>query len=498
MSVQTDRLYDLLPAVYRQRDAAQGYPLQALLAVISEQVNLIEADIAQLYENWFIETCQEWVIPYIGSLIGYTPVQNAAQLGAAQSAQGQSREAILISRSEVANTIRYRRRKGTLQILYDLAASVAAWPAVVVEFYKFLGVTQNINYLHLDRGRTADLRDGRALERLGGAFDRLARTVNVRRIDSQHTPGRHNISSVGVFEWRLGVYPLTETHAYCYEEEAPNCYLFSPLGNDTQLYTNPQPASPAPYGLTPLNFPLPLTRRDLEPLQTRREVATLPPGIASYYGPGKSFQIWVGSLSHPVPPSEIVAADLSNWTYRPQAHQVAVDPKLGRIVFPPSHSRKQSVWVSYYYGFSAGIGGGEYDRVLSEPPAATVYLVGAGETYQHIHAALARWRTDAPTHAVIEITDSGTYTEQISISLKAGQTLQLRAANRKRPVIRLLDWQTEAPDDMTLSGEPGTWFILDGLLITGRGIEIQVECEGVTIRHSTLVPGWGLLANCVP
>ena len=26
-----DRLYDLLPSVYRQRDADQGYPLQALL-----------------------------------------------------------------------------------------------------------------------------------------------------------------------------------------------------------------------------------------------------------------------------------------------------------------------------------------------------------------------------------------------------------------------------------------------------------------------------------
>ena len=58
-----DRLYNLLPAVYRMRDAAQGYPLRGLLAVISEQVNVIEADIAQLYHNWFIETCQDWVVP---------------------------------------------------------------------------------------------------------------------------------------------------------------------------------------------------------------------------------------------------------------------------------------------------------------------------------------------------------------------------------------------------------------------------------------------------
>jgi len=499
MSGQADRLYNLLPAVYRLGDAAQGYPLRALLNVIGEQVSVVEADIAQLYENWFIETCQSWVIPYIGSLIGYTPVEDAAQLGGGTTPRDLRRESILISRSEVANTIRYRRRKGTLLVLEELAMSVAGWPAQAAEFYRRLGVTQNINYLHLDRGRTADLRNGKALECLGGPFDRLARTVNVRRIDSQHTPGWHNIPSVGVFVWRLQAYSVTQSPAYCYEEEAPNCYLFSALGNDTPLFTFPQPAaSSTGYGLTELNFPAPITRRDLKPVQTIRATPPAAPNIPSYYGPGKSFQIWLGSLSSPVPANQIVAADLSDWTYRPQAGQVAVDPKLGRMTLPPGPSLKRGVWVSYYYGFSAGIGGGEYDRTLSDPPAATTYLVGAQEIYPHINDALNQWRTDAPQHAVIQITDSGVYTEQISISLKAGQTLQLRAANRKRPIIRLLDWQAQAPDDMTVSGESDTWFILDGLLITGRGLLVQGDVAGVTIRHSTLVPGLGLQCNCDP
>ena len=51
-----DRLYELVPVVYRLRDAERGYPLKALLRVIAEQVNLVEEDIAGLYENWFIET----------------------------------------------------------------------------------------------------------------------------------------------------------------------------------------------------------------------------------------------------------------------------------------------------------------------------------------------------------------------------------------------------------------------------------------------------------
>jgi hypothetical protein len=499
MNGQADRLYNLLPAVYRMRDAVQGYPLRGLLNVIAEQVNVIEADIAQLYDNWFIETCQDWVVPYIGSLIGYTPVEDAAQLGGGTTKRDILYESILISRSEVANTIRYRRRKGTLLILEDLAMSVAGWPAQAVEFYQRVGVTQNVSYPYLHRGRTADLRSGRALERLGGPFDRMGRTADVRRIDSIHDPGLHNTSSVGLFVWRLQAFPVTQTPAYCYEEEAPNCYLFNPLGNDTALYSSPQPsASTTGYGLTELNFPTPIHRRDLEQVQTARSITPSASDISSYYGEGKSFQIWLGSLFQPVPASKVIAADLSNWAYHPKAGHVAVDPELGRMTFPHGHSRKQGVWVSYCYAFSAGIGGGEYNRTLSEPPSAMVYLVGANESYHHINDALAQWSADAPVHAVIEITDSGLYTEQLSIALKTGQTLQLRATNHTRPVLRLLDWQTEAPDNMTVSGEKDSWFILDGMMITGRGVQVQGDLAGITIRHSTLVPGWGLQSNCEP
>ena len=66
-----ERLYQLLPAIHRMRDAQQGYALKALLAVIGEQADLVEDDIRQLYENWFIETAQDWAVPYIGALLGY-------------------------------------------------------------------------------------------------------------------------------------------------------------------------------------------------------------------------------------------------------------------------------------------------------------------------------------------------------------------------------------------------------------------------------------------
>ena len=107
---------NLLPVVHRMRDAEIGYPLRALLRVISEQVNVVEEDIARLYENWFIETCDDWVVPYIGDLIGYRPVQEAgATCRRPARAARRSRDRVLIPRREVANTIGFRRRKGTLR-----------------------------------------------------------------------------------------------------------------------------------------------------------------------------------------------------------------------------------------------------------------------------------------------------------------------------------------------------------------------------------------------
>ncbi len=493
MSAQSpDRLYELLPAVHRLRDADRGYPLRALLQVIAEQVGVVDADIARLYENWFIETCQDWAVPYIGDLVGYAPLYDIGEPGEVQRARALARERMLIPRREVANTVRLRRRKGTLAVLEDLASAVAGWPGRAVEFYRLLGVTQNVNYPQLSRGRTADVRDGAALQDLGSAFERIAHLVDVRCLQARHFPEYFNIPSVGVFVWRLKIYSVTRAPAYCEEEQSPNCFVFSVLGNDTPLYTLPRPIEAHPPAK--LSLPTPITRRDLER------------HLSDYYGEGKSFQIWTGSPRTAVDPASIVVADLTDWTYRPLPGQVAIDPELGRLAFPPTQTRRQGVWVSYHYAFSADIGGGEYARELSQPPGATLYRVGEGATFGRINDALARWQSDSPADAVIEIADSGVYVEPINVTLKSGQTLQLRAASGARPVIRLLNWQTSAPDNLTVNGaepdaadaEPRSWFTLDGILVAGRGVQVQGNVAGLTIRHSTLVPGWGLDAHCEP
>ena len=490
-----DRLYELLPPIYRIRDAEQGEPLKALLRVISEQVNLVEDDIRQLYENWFIETCEDWVVPYIGELIGYEPVHEAGEPSTLDTPQGWLRNKILIPRREVANTIRYRRRKGTLALLELLANDVAGWLARAVEFYTLLGWTQSLNHLRLDRGETVDVRKGSWLDLIDSPFERFAHTVDVRRINSFRSKGRHNIPSVGVFVWRLKSYAVTETPAYCLEAVGPHCYTFSVLGNDSPLFMLPEPETDPTHIADEFNLPVPIRRRLFEDHK------------AQLYGPGKSLQIWKGVKREgeidreAIPENQIVPADLSDWQYLPRRGTVAVDPVLGRIAFPTRQLPKNGVWVSYHCGFSTDLGGGEYERTISQPTEYTLYRVGRDEPFETINAALDQWGMDSETvaDAVIEISDSGVYVEPINIEFKAGQeSLQLRAANRTRPIIRLLDWQTSKPDALTVTGNKGNRFTLDGMMVTGRGVQIAGDLAELTIRHATLVPGWNLGFDCGP
>src|SRR5690606_2778360 len=80
----------------------------------------------------------------------------------------------------------------------------------------------------------------------------------------------------------------------------------------------------------------------------------------------------------------------------------------------------------------------------------------------------------------------------------AGHSLQIRAAQRTRPVIRLLDWQTDRPDSLSVGGGKGSRFTLDGVMVAGRGVQVDGELASLTIRHATLVPGWSLQDDCEP
>ncbi|MFI9173374.1 hypothetical protein [Streptomyces lincolnensis] len=500
-SREPDGLAALLPRWHLLRDAEQAGPLRALLAVIAEQLDRVRDGVEQGYEDLFVETAAPWVLPYLGDLVGYRTLPGYERVltdGLHDGGRDALAEAIA-PRADVAATVANRRRKGTLHLLEEISEQVAGWPARAVELSRLVAHHQSVK-LHRDtgRGRLVDLRDGSALALAGGPFDTGARTVDVRRADSARTQGGWTPAGVGLFVWRLKPYSLTSSPAYCVDR-ARNLYTFSILGNDTPLATKPVP-EPSPTHIAAVdNVPALITRRLLHDR------------LADYYGPGKSLVIRRDGEDRPVPPSDIVVADLSDWRYRPGRGQIAVDPELGRIAFGARSAPRQGVWVDYHHAFGADMGGGEYERPdrVARPDAA-FYRVGPGQSYSRIMDAYRAWQHDRRAdrtgpEGIIEITHSGAYQEQLDFDLDPGDRLEVRAAEGTRPVIRLLDWYSNRPDALNVRAVEADCapherprLVLDGLLVAGRGINVTGPMGAVVVRHSTLVPGWSLEPECEP
>ncbi|MEV6696336.1 hypothetical protein AB0M68_04115 [Streptomyces sp. NPDC051453] len=498
---EPDGLAALLPRWHLLRDAEEGEPLRALLAVIAEQLDRVRDGVEQGYEDLFVETAAPWVLPYLGDLVGYRTLpgyERVLTAGLHEGGRAALAEAVA-PRADVAATVAGRRRKGTLHLLEEISGQVAGWPARAVELSRLVAHHQSVKlYRDTGRGRLLDLRDGSALALAGGPFDTTSRTVDVRRANSARSQGGWTPAGVGLFVWRLKAYSLTSSPAYCIDR-ARNLYTFSILGHDSPLVTEPVPEPSPTHIATADNVPAFITRRLLHDR------------LLDYYGPGKSFVVRRDGEDKPVPPSDIVVTDLSDWRYRPKRGQVAVDPELGRIAFGARSAPRQGVWVDYHYASGADMGGGEYERPdRVDRPDAAFYRVGPGQPYRQIMDAYRAWRDDRRADrtgpdGIIEITHSGAYQEQLDFDLDPGDRLELRAAEGARPVMRLLDWYSNRPDALNIRAVDDDCapherprIVLDGLLVAGRGINVTGPMGAVVLRHTTLVPGWSLEPECEP
>lgn len=459
------RLYDLLPSLYRLRDAAYAEseverPLFALAHPLQQQMDVFKEHLDQFYDDAFIETCAEWAIPYLADLIGYQPLH---QLGGG----------IVGRRAEVANTIGYRRRKGTATMLEQLARDVTGWDARVVEFFDLLMMAQHMNHIRRGHPGTPDLRDWTGLERIAGPFDGLSHTVDVRRI-AQGARG-YNLPNVGVFLWRLQDRSLTDTPAVAIGNTFQR-FVFDPLGCDRQLSTKAEPEEEIAHLATELNVPSPIGRRVLDQ------------ALEHYYGTEKSFALKLnGAL---IPSEDIRICDLSDadatgkWAHVPVS-KLTVDPVLGRIAFPPllAPETKRDVTVTYHYVFGADLGGGEYEREASfaEHPPET-QIVHVPKDQPRVQDAL---NALGPKGGIVQIGDSGRYVETLLVRAPTGQIVEVRAANDKRPTIVL-----NGP--MTVTGESGAQVYLNGLLISGGTVEVEGNLKRCVFTHTTLVPGISL------
>jgi hypothetical protein len=439
MSFDAERTYELLPAIYRTRDADQGEPLKALLSVIADQVGVLEEDLAQLYDDQFIETCAPWVVPYIGDLIGYRTLHNVVPKIGSQ-------------RSEVAHTIGFRRRKGTAAMLEQLARDVTGWNARAVEFFQLLGWTQwTPNHIRPKNFYAPDLRQWEILEKINGPFDTVAHTVDVRHVTTGE--GKYNIQNVGIFLWRLGAYPLTDSPAFQLDALR---FLFHPLGYDTQLFTNPATEDEVTHLAEPINVPESISRRVLDTY------------LSQYYGEQKSISLQGVAIG------QVVVCDLSGWVHTPPAGKIAIDPVLGRIAF--ADPQTESPLVRFHYAFSDEMGGGEYDRLstLDEKLQPVEKVPAPHATIQDALNAVA-------AGGVVEISNSGRYEETVTINVNAKQRVELRAANEHRPTLVL-------GGDLVINGAADSEVTLNGLLIAGGGIRVDGALQALRLRHCTLLP----------
>jgi hypothetical protein len=467
-----ERLYELIPAVYRQRDAKLAKPLEDLVGIVAEHAAELEKDIGGLYDNWFIETCDEWITSYIADLVG------ARSLSASKISSISVTEEAVSQRAYVANTIAYRRRKGTVLMLEELAGDITQWGAKAVEFFKLLGTTQNLNHFLPANQRTPDLRKISTLETLNTPFDTIAHTVEARRIRSNR--GLYNIPNVGIMLWRLRSFQSLDTHASPHydpaavDKSSTRTFRFSPLGYDAPLFNSPNDDPGISEIAQEHDLPLPIRRRALYD------------NLDKYYGRDLSIFLRVKysgeSMYHDVATREVQVCNLEKWG-KACADRVAIDPKNGRISLP---KEAIDVRVTYYYGFSGKLGGGFYKRPSSGSTGKVIQISqdGTGD-HTTIGGAIEAWEQAGYGDAIFKIQDSELYDKELMLGLPVNCKVAIIAAEEQRPIL----------SSLTVQGESGSSLTLDGLWFNNPSSSAPVigvspgDMASLAIRHCTLVPG---------
>ena len=500
-----DKLWMLLPAIYRTLDTdvfTSNGPLRELVNRIGAQAAILRRSIDRLWEDQSIESCDDWVISYIGDML-------ATNLVASLDARGQ--------RLDVAKTIYYRRRKGTVAILEEIAADITGWDARVVEFFRRLGRTRHSldpeivvpgvdpvddrtlqlaeglvgSWTNTGIGGWADLRNAYGAAQAQSpfsvssklhppsAFDEYFHTADFRA--GRGRSGWYKIANLGVFLWRLKSFGVDQTTPV----QSHDCYTFDPTGREIPLFA----ASSRPLGdswVSPQEWQLPtpisspLLRASLadpraQPLYAALDpdgVTLQPNSLGVFTEPGSFYQL----------------IDVSQVTTFPEAasasHQVMVFPESGlfAVLHPPLNG---PVTVTYHYGFSSTIGAGPYDRrIVGQPPNPTpnpiINVTGGGGGLTVLSAV--------GTVGTVSVNDSLTYNSAPDVAMV--QQLTVMARNQSRPVIRFSPSSSSPPaaPEWIFTGQDGS-LVLDGMLVSGGDVVLRGSFSSVTLTCCTLDPG---------
>lgn len=195
-----ERIWELIPPVYRDEDGEDGV-LRSLVEVLAEQAAIVRRSNDRLWDDEFIDLCDSWAVSYLGDLVG-TRMVSALDLHG--------------RRADVANTIYYRRRAGTLAVLEGLTADITGWEGTVVE-----GFRQLFRHPHgLDRapapaGRFTgtpahglpDLRRPRGAQVAWGPWEEFAHLPDMRRHHGG-LDGRYGITKLTFHLYRLSSFAV--------------------------------------------------------------------------------------------------------------------------------------------------------------------------------------------------------------------------------------------------------------------------------------------------
>lgn len=531
----SDRLYNLLPSIYRILDAEKGYPLKTFLRIVEREMVALEEDIDGLYDDWFIETCAPWAIPYIGDLLG---IRNLHTI---------SNERYNL-RSYVANTTAYRRRKGTATVIEQISQDITGWPAHAVEFFKKIATTQRLDHQRLNNLQSPNLRNAAELELLGDSFEGITRTIDIR-LDNYCRHG-YNISGVGIFLWRLQSYPLIRVDA---RKKIGKGYCFDPTGKDIPLFNRPKTQKNLGYLSDEIDLPRPIRRQSLQDEIERIRLAAIQgePAPRNYFRPPSILNISIvydnGSIEE-IRPEQMIICDIPNWglkvppeirykDYSGQEHiykiRAAVDPERGRLILAESKavdpssiadkgisgtSTSEKVVVSYSYGFNGDVGAGPYDRsafILHSIDREVDWQAGVSQEeegekiFKTIGEAVRDWNKQPKgTNGIIAVMDNKTYNESINIEVPEGSFLIVVAADwlvsknseeggrvRQNGNIAARMRRPHILGNISVKGtaglqslEPGE-VLFDGLLVEGKLTIEGGNLGGIKVAHCTFLPG---------
>lgn len=216
-----ERLWRWLPGFYRARD--EDGRLQGLLALFADELWRARRLAGQQLADHFIDSAQDWVIPYLADLVG-TSVLFTGEAG-------RMRELALRNRDDVKNTLHWRRQKGTLGGLEGVAHDASGSGVLAAEMFERVVWLQHLAHVKPRARFALDLRDGAAVAAALTPFSQARALVDLRAASAR--AGWHRPSQVVVFSWPIASFPLAEVAP---RAEGGGRFRFHPLGLDTALH----------------------------------------------------------------------------------------------------------------------------------------------------------------------------------------------------------------------------------------------------------------------